>query len=70
MPKLTPEILESGRGQFGVPHGVLNVFVAQVGLESPRVVTLSSRADAQLLWQLSGGKQPRHLAGSAAVNDP
>jgi hypothetical protein len=35
-----PEIPEPHRSQFGVPHGVLNVLVPEVGLERPRVVPL------------------------------
>ena len=37
---LTPKIFEPGRRQFGVPDRVLNVFVAEVGLQRPCLVTL------------------------------
>jgi hypothetical protein len=37
---IPPEILEAGRGQLSVTHGVLDVFVAEVGLQRPRVVPL------------------------------
>ena len=35
-----PKVFESVGRQFGVPDGVLNVFVAQVVLEGPRVVAI------------------------------
>jgi hypothetical protein len=37
---LTPEILEPGRRQFGVADGMLDVPVAEIGLQRPRVVAL------------------------------
>ena len=37
---LPPEILEPRRGQFGVADGVLDVTVAQVGLQGARIVAL------------------------------
>lgn len=35
---LAPKILEPRRRQLGVPHRVLDVFVAEIGLQCPRVV--------------------------------
>ena len=37
---LPPEILESVRRQFGVPDGVLNVLVPQVGLQRPGILAV------------------------------
>ena len=37
---ITPEILEARRGQFGVSDGMLNVAVAEVGLQGTGVVAL------------------------------
>jgi hypothetical protein len=38
---ITPEILEARRGQFGVSDGMLNVAVAEVGLQGAGVVALN-----------------------------
>ena len=43
---LAPEILKPRRTQFRVPHRVLNVFVAQVGLQRPSVVSPVSQCVA------------------------
>src|ERR1700756_504229 len=37
-PSIFPEILEARRTQLGVPHGVLNVLVAEVELDRARVL--------------------------------
>ena len=34
----TPEVLELGRRQFGISHGVLNGLVAEIILNPPRIV--------------------------------
>jgi hypothetical protein len=38
-----PEILEPGRRQLGVPDGVPNVAVAQIGLNGPGIVSLTGQ---------------------------
>jgi hypothetical protein len=35
---VSPEIFKPGWGQLGVPYGVLNVAVAEVCMQGPRVV--------------------------------
>ena len=40
-----PEVLESGRGQLGVAHRVLDVLVPEIGLQSARVVPLVSQGE-------------------------
>jgi hypothetical protein len=40
VPLHSPKIFKSRRRQFGVAHGVLNVLVAQVRLEGPRIMPL------------------------------
>ena len=37
---VAPEVLEPRRRQFGKAHGVLDVAVAEIGLQRPRIVPL------------------------------
>jgi hypothetical protein len=41
-PSAPPEILEPRRRQFGVPHSVLDVVVAEIGLQGAGVVALAA----------------------------
>jgi len=43
---LLPEVLEPIRGQLGVAHGVLDVLVAEVGLQRPGVVPCIGQGEA------------------------
>ena len=43
---LPPEVLEPVRRQLGVAHGVLDIFVAQIGLQRPRIVALVGQREA------------------------
>jgi len=37
-PLMPPEVLEARRGKFGIFHGVLDVLVAEIGLQGTGVV--------------------------------
>jgi hypothetical protein len=43
LPKLSPKVLEPGRGQFGVPHGVLIFLCPEMSLQSSRVACWPGR---------------------------
>jgi hypothetical protein len=43
---LAPEILKSVWRQLGIAHGVLDVSVTEIGLESPRIVPLVGQGEA------------------------
>jgi hypothetical protein len=43
---LPPEVLEAIRRQFGIAHGVLDVFVAEIGLQRPCIVAFVGEGKA------------------------
>jgi len=45
-PSVPPKIFEPFRRQFGVAHRVLNIFVAEIGLQRPRIVPLVGKGIA------------------------
>jgi hypothetical protein len=53
--RLSPEILKPRSAQLGVPHCVLNVFVAQVRLQRPCVVALVGKRIAAGVGGACGG---------------
>jgi hypothetical protein len=64
---LPPEILEPVRRQFGVPDRVLNVLVAEIGLQRPRILAVVGQLVAARMPQhvrVSFEAEPGHLAGT------
>ena len=46
-----PEVLETGRRQFGVAHRVLDVAVAQIGLQRPGIDAVIGELEAACVPQ-------------------
>ena len=51
---LSPEILEPARRQLGVSHRMLDIAMAQVGLQCPRIMALLARAKPQACRSMWG----------------
>ena len=65
--KLTPEVLEPARRQLGIAHGVLDVPVAEVGLQRARIVALVGQREATSVPQhvrVSLEAEPGSLTGA------
>jgi hypothetical protein len=66
-----PKILEAVGRHFGVPDGVLNVFVPEVMLQGPRVVTIIGQLEPAGMAKHVGMDREWHLGDLAeALDEP
>ena len=68
---LAPEVFKAIRRQFGVARGVLDVPMAEIGLQGPRIVALVGQGEATGVPQhdcISGGCGDRRLTVDAELN--
>jgi len=66
---LSPEILEARRRQLGIAHRVLDVLVAEVGLQGARVVALIGQSEAAGMTQHVRMRFERQPGGSTGALD-
>jgi len=67
-PSLSPKILESRRRQLGIPDGVLNVLVAEIGLQRPRVVASIGQCKSAGVAEHMRVRFDGQLSGSVIVS--
>ncbi len=64
----SPEVLEPLGRQLGVAHGVLDISVAEIGLQRPRIVALAGQREAAGVAQhvrVNLQAQPGGITGAA-----
>src|SRR5580704_12504664 len=62
-----PEVFEPVRRQLGVAHGMLDILVAEIGLQSPRIVALVGQREAAGVTQHVGMGLEAELGGLAST---